>query len=263
MLPVPIPACNPGPMTGSGNWTYLVPGETPCLIDAGVGKADHLDAIAAEAPGGPARVLVSHAHRDHVSGAGALHERFPSAVFFKHPWPEKDPDIGVPWQPLEDGQIVPAGDDELVAIHTPGHAPDHMIFWHAGTRTAFTGDLVVRGSSVMIPASSGGSLVAYLQSLKKLLALAPARVLPAHGPVVDDPAALIQQYLDHRHQREVQVLTALESGYETVDAITGRIYANLADALAPMARETVLAHLVKLEHDGLARADAGGWRVLR
>jgi len=263
MHTVPVHAANPGPLTGTGNWTYFIPGATPVLIDAGVGHAEHLAAVAAAATGGLSGVLVTHAHRDHVSGAAALRERWPGAGFRKRPWPGKDPDIGVPWQALDDGQVVAAGDGELVALHTPGHAPDHLVFWHEASRTAFVGDLVVRGTTVVIPASSGGNLVDYLHSLKRLQALGPARLWPAHGPAIDDAEALIQQYLDHRHQREVQVLTALESGHVTVEAIAGRIYSNVAPVLAPLARESVLAHLMKLDHDGLARAEGGEWRILR
>lgn len=263
MRPVPIHAANPGPFTGAGNWTYFISGEAPVLIDAGVGQATHLDEIAAAAPGGPSHVLVTHAHRDHASGSSAIRERWSHAKFSKRLWPGRDPELGVPWHPLEDGQRVRAGDGELEVIHTPGHAPDHVAFWHADTRTAFVGDLVVLGSTVFIPASNGGCLVQYLQSLHRLLALGPARMYPAHGAVIADPIAVIQQYLDHRHQREVQVLGALEAGHDTVDAITTRVYAGLSMALVPMARESVLAHLRKLEHDGLARADGGRWVVLR
>lgn len=263
MRPIPIHAANPGPFTGTGNWTYFIPGAAPVLIDAGVGQAAHLDEIAAVAPRGPSQVLVTHAHRDHASGAPALRARWPHARFSKWPWPGRDPELDVRWQPLEDGQRIPAGDTELEVLHTPGHAPDHVVFWHAESRTAFGGDLVVRGSTVFIPASNGGCLVEYLQSLRRILALNPKRLYPAHGAVIEEPAALIQQYLDHRHQREAQVLATLEAGHDTVDAITARVYTGLSSALVPMARESVLAHLRKLERDGLARVEGEHWAVLR
>jgi hypothetical protein len=86
---------------------------------------------------------------------------------------------------------------------------------------------------------------------------------PAHGEPIEDPEALIHRYLDHRHHREVQVLTALESGHDTVDDITTRLYTGVMPTVRPMARESVLAHLRKLEHDGLARCDGRRWTVLR
>lgn len=119
------------------------------------------------------------------------------------------------------------------------------------------------GSSVFIPASKGGNLSHYLHSLRRILALKPARALPSHGPAIDDPEALIKRYLDHRHQREVHVLNALEGGLTSVDAITARIYSGLTAGMLPLARESVLAHLQKLAHDGLARETGGAWHVVR
>ena len=261
MIATALHAGNPGPFTGEGNWTYLIPGPQPVLIDAGVGHRPHLDAINAASPGGPARVLVTHAHSDHASGAPAIHARWPSAQFLKMPWPERDAKITVPWQVIRPGDRVPTGEGDLAAVHTPGHSPDHLAFWHEGSRTVFVGDLLVAGTTVFIPASDGGNLTEYLQSLHRLLELKPLRAWPAHGPVIDDPEALIRHYLDHRHHRELQVLTALESGPSTVERITEVMYRRLTSALTPMARESVLAHLRKLEDEGRARRDGSHWTV--
>jgi ribonuclease/clavin/mitogillin len=248
-------------MTGGGNWTYFFPGRHPLLIDAGTGQPAHLDAIAAARVEGPAHVIVSHAHSDHISGAGALAARWPDTRFSKYPWTTRDAAYTVAWQPLADGDVVPAGDAELQVIHTPGHAPDHLVFWHAPSRTVLSADLVTAGTTVVIPGSAGGSLSQYLQSLQRVLMLAPARLLPAHGPAIDDPEAIIRRYIEHRQQREVQVLSALEAGNRTVDAIVDRIYVGLTAALVPMARESVLAHLIKLVDEGLATRDGEEWRV--
>ncbi len=257
---VTLHAGNPGPFTGAGNWTYLIPGDAPLLFDAGVGRPEHLDAIAAAAPAGPARVVVSHAHPDHIAGAPAVAARWPAAGFAKYPWAEDD--AGIAWRAIEDGVRIASGEGELEAIHTPGHAPDHLVLWHAASRTLLGADLLQLGNTVAIPASKGGDLAAYLRSLKRVHALNPARVLPAHGPVIEDPLALIDHYLAHRHHREVQILTALEGGLDTVDTIAGRIYTGLDPRLGPLARESVLAHLVKLEHEGLARRDGPRWLLL-
>lgn len=259
MNPASLHAANPGPFTGDGNWTYLVPGDRPLLIDAGVAEPAHLEAIATAAPGGPAQVVVTHAHSDHAAGAPAIQSRWPSARFAKVPWPDRDP--AVPWRPLADGDTVMTGAGPLEILHTPGHSPDHIALWHADSRTLFVGDLLVLGSTVFIPASSGGSLVDYLASLERLRRLSPVRAWPAHGPVIDDPVALIEQYVEHRRQREEQVLSALADGMSTVDAITTRIYTTIAPALIPMAQESVLAHLVKLAGDGHAQRAGGQWRA--
>jgi glyoxylase-like metal-dependent hydrolase (beta-lactamase superfamily II) len=256
---VPLHAGNPGPLTGPGNWTYLIPGHNPVLIDAGVGDAIHLDALAAARADGPGRVLVTHGHSDHASGVVAVHARWPQTVFAKLPWPSRDDRYRVKWEPLVDGQVVAAGDESLQVVHTPGHSPDHVAFWHEPSRTLFSGDLVVAGTTVVIPATAGGNLTDYLHSLRRVLALEPARLLPAHGPAIDDPPAILRRYIEHRRQRETDVLTALEHGLTTVDTIADRVYHGLAEALVPMARESVLAHLIKLEADGLARRAGDGW----
>jgi glyoxylase-like metal-dependent hydrolase (beta-lactamase superfamily II) len=260
-MPIPLHAVNPGPFTGAGNWTYLFPGPSPLLFDAGVGRADHVAAIAAAAPSGPARVIVSHAHPDHASGAPALAARWPSITFAKVPWSGKD-DVAIDWRPIVDGEIVATGEGPLQVIHTPGHAPDHIALWDAGSKTLLAADLMQLGNTVSIPAEQGGDLTAYLRSLRRVQTLAPARVLPAHGAVIDDPLALIDQYLKHRHQREVQVLSALEARLDTVERITERIYTSLSPQLVPLARQNVLAHLIKLEHEGLVRRDADRWVLL-
>jgi glyoxylase-like metal-dependent hydrolase (beta-lactamase superfamily II) len=260
--PVPIHAGNPGPYTGAGNWTYLIPGSAPVLFDAGVGLPAHLDAIAAAAPSGPALVVVSHAHSDHITGVPAVAARWPGAVFAKIPWPERDAPYTVPWRMLADGERIATPQGDVEVLHTPGHAPDHLALWHAASRTLLGSDLLQLGTTVFIPASVGGDLAAYLRSLKRVQALNPARVWPAHGEAIADPTALIAHYLEHRHHRETQVLTALEGGLDTVEAITARLYTGLSPEITRMAKESVLAHLVKLEDDGLARRKGETWRLM-
>lgn len=258
---VTLHAANPGPMTGSGNWTYLVPGSRPLLVDAGVGHTGHLDHVFAAAPDGPAEVVVTHAHADHVSGAPALLRRAPAACFRKVPWPAADAGYDVPWEALTDGQVLETEEGPLTVVHTPGHAPDHVVLWHEASRTAFTGDLLVRGSTVVIPASRGGVLADYLRSLHRLAALAPRLALPAHGPVIDEPLAVIDGYLAHRRDRERQVLESLSAGPATVPSIVARLYRDLHPALVAMAEESVLAHLVLLEGDARAARDGAVWRL--
>src|SRR5437867_4232774 len=252
--PRPLNAHNPGPMTGSGNNTYLLAGESgsAALIDAGVGESRHLDDLAAALRDSSARldhVLVTHGHRDHVDGAPEIARAHPAARFCKYPLAGEHR-YRLDWEPLQDGDQIVAGDERLVVLYTPGHAPDHVAFWHRPTGSIFTGDLVVLGSSVMIHVSGGGDLRQYLASLERLLALAPARLFPAHGPAVSDPAALLTGYLDHRRMREQQVIDALRAGHSGVERIAEYIYDGLDPALMPAARENVRAHLAKLEADG-------------
>ena len=249
---VGLSAGNPGPLTGAGNHTWLLPGPTPTLIDAGVGQPSHLDAIAAalDTSGRLAQVLVTHGHPDHASGAPAIAGRWPAASFRKLPWPDKDSRVPVAWQPLSDGERLDAGELGLEVVFTPGHSPDHVCFWHAESGTLFGGDLLIEGATVVVPGTRGGNLKDYLDSLERVAALKPAQVLPAHGPVIDAPLALIERYIAHRYERERQVMAAIDGGAESVSEIVARVYPNLSGAIRLVATETVHAHLRKLVDEG-------------
>jgi glyoxylase-like metal-dependent hydrolase (beta-lactamase superfamily II) len=260
--PIAIHAFNPGPMTGDGNWTWLLPGPVATLIDAGTGAPQHLAALEqALGQSRLAQMLVTHAHVDHASGAPAIASRMPGVRARKRPWPERDSRWLVSWEPIHDSEIIPAGATSLVAVHTPGHAPDHLCFWHEETRSLFSRALVVLGATVRIPSSRGGDLSDYLSSLGRVLALEPVRLLPAHGPVIDEPEPLLRGYIEHRLQREEQVLDALRRGDTTPDEIVSRVYKDIQESLVAVARETVLSHLVKLERERRVSRDGEVWQI--
>jgi glyoxylase-like metal-dependent hydrolase (beta-lactamase superfamily II) len=250
-------------MTGAGNWTWLIQGRLPTLIDAGVGDARHVDAIATALGDSELfQVLVTHGHTDHASGVTAIAKRFPHVTFHKMPWPVRDEIYPVAWHPLADNDVLSAGDTSLLALHTPGHSPDHICFFHEETRSLFCGDLVQRGGTIWIPGNEQGDVAAYIASLERVLALEPARVFPAHGPVIDEPVRLLRSYIDHRREREEQVLDALRQGDVTPEAMTTRIYRGLKETLVPLARESVVAHLRKLERDGRVRGEGNAWHII-
>lgn len=260
MTVILVPGFNPGPYTGDGNNTYLLPGREPTLIDAAMGDPRHVAELERGlGAAGLARVLVTHAHVDHAAGCAGLAERWPAAEFVKIPWPEHDARYRVGWRAVRDGDHVAAGDGRLRVVHTPGHAPDHACLFDEVEGVLFCGDLLVQGGTVVIPAALGGNLADYLASLRRILALKPARVLPAHGPEIDDVAALVRHYVEHRQRREEQVVAALRDGCATHEEIAGRIYDVLAASLRRPAVETVRAHLVKLRDEGRAREADGRW----
>ncbi len=267
LSPILLDACNPGPMTGRGNHTYLVIGvdQSAALVDAGVGDPGHLAALQAALDARSARlraVLVTHGHPDHAAGAPAL-ARLHGAACWKFPWPARDGSHPIRWVPMRDGQAIEAAGERLEVVHAPGHSPDHVVLWHEDSRTVFSGDLVIQGGSVMIDWAHGGDMIQYLQSLVRVRELRPRVLLPAHGPPISNPAELLSAYLDHRLARERQVLAALDAGLETLSAIAESIYHGLHEPLASAARGNVRAHLEKLKAEGRAVDADGRWRLVK
>jgi glyoxylase-like metal-dependent hydrolase (beta-lactamase superfamily II) len=247
-----LPARNPSPWTGpTGNNTFLLPGAVPTLIDAGVGVPEHVDDVASALEGAPlAQLLLTHGHSDHVKGVPAIVSRWPGVRVRR---------FGEGDAPLVDNERVPAGDAFVTVLHTPGHAADHCCFQLE--REIFCGDLVQAIGTVVIPASRGGSLRAYLESLARVRALSPDRLLPAHGAMIDDPPALIDRYVRHRASREAQLVGFLRDAPSTVDALVSRAYLQLRPDLKGAAAESVLAHLVKLREEGRALEIDGVWQL--
>jgi glyoxylase-like metal-dependent hydrolase (beta-lactamase superfamily II) len=261
---VTLPGYNPGPWTGAGNHTYLLTGRVPTLIDAGVGDQRHLDRLQAALDDHGrqtlSQVLVTHGHSDHASGAPAIAKRWPKVTFRKMPWPDVDREIEVGWVPLRDHELVEAGDGALRVVHTPGHAPDHLCFLDEPSGTLFCGDLAILGGTVVIPASRGGCLVDYLESIERVRALAPRRLLPAHGDEISNPELLLSRYVTHRRLREQQIVKALDTLGETgPDELVQYVYRGVPDDLRGAARETVLAQLAKLQAEGRVRPVGPRW----
>ena len=246
-----IVAPNPSVYTGPGTNTYLVgDGSELFCIDPGPDDERHLTAIvtAAERHGARiASILLTHSHPDHRPLAAALSARTGASVRCFDVSAGSD---GA--QPLRDGEQVDVSGCSLVAVHTPGHAHDHLCFHDAAEAALYTGDHVLTGMTSFIDPDDG-DMSLYMTSLQRVLSLRPRVVHPGHGPRDDDGEALIRQYIAHRHEREQQVAEALrDRGERSPMDIVAEIYAAYPPALHPLAARTVQAHLDKLVRDGRA-----------
>jgi glyoxylase-like metal-dependent hydrolase (beta-lactamase superfamily II) len=249
-----VRAPNPSPITLEGTNTYLIGDRAPVVIDPGPAIQSHLDAVMEEA-GDVSLVLLTHRHPDHAESA----ERFAAAA--KAPlaaWASAPVD-GCEPHAVADGQRVAASGATLTAMFTPGHASDHLSFLLEEEGALFTGDHVLgRGTTVI--AWPDGNLAAYMASLDRARAARPKRLYPGHGPVVDDPAPVLDYYVEHRLQREREVLGALDAGDETIEQMVARIYAAYDRALWGAAALSVRAHLEKLRAEDAVAETEGKWR---
>jgi glyoxylase-like metal-dependent hydrolase (beta-lactamase superfamily II) len=234
---VGIRAANPGPFTLSGTNTWIIDREPAWLIDPGPMLPEHLAALSDELErrGGLGGVALTHHHADHVEALPALRERFPDASVAAA--------RGTGEVTLNEGDRI----GPLLALATPGHAPDHLAF--IAGEVAFTGDAVLGEGSVFI-APDPGALAGYLDGLERLRGRNLRLLAPGHGAVVEDPQAKLAQYIAHRLERERRLLAALAAGRRSVDALLDDVWDDVPPALRPAAAVTLAAHLDKLADEG-------------
>lgn len=253
-----LTAPNPGVMTGPGTNTYLLGRDGRRLvIDPGPDLEIHLDAILAACSGQRLEaVLVTHTHRDHSPAASVLSARLGGLRLIGLPAPpgsRQDPSFAPGEQPA-DGQWFEIAGVRLQAIHTPGHASNHVCWWLPEECMLFTGDHLMQGSTVVIDPPDG-DMAAYLHSLRRLPIELPdlAWLAPGHGFLVDRPGAAVERLLAHRLAREAKVLASLTDEACSVEALVPRAYDDVPARLHPVAARSLLAHLLKLRDEGRAR----------
>jgi glyoxylase-like metal-dependent hydrolase (beta-lactamase superfamily II) len=239
-------APNPGLMTGPGTNTYLVGRDDVAVIDPGPDDSEeHLDTVAAAGAGRIRWILVTHTHSDHSPGAAGLKARTGAEVLGFDARDGFVPDMAI-----GDGWALEAPAFRLEAIHTPGHASNHLCYRLAGERLLFSGDHIMSGSTVVI-APPDGDMAAYLAALERVRGLDLDGVAPGHGGFIPDPRAVIDYYTEHRRAREAAIDNALRRlGTARVEELVEAVYTDVPEALHPIARWSVWAHLRKLADEG-------------
>jgi glyoxylase-like metal-dependent hydrolase (beta-lactamase superfamily II) len=253
-----IVAANPGPMTYFGTNTYLI--ETPdglAVLDPGPeDHPAHVEAIVRHTGGNIALILVSHTHHDHVGAVPALQAATgaPTVGFSKSGLDSFSADIK-----LNDGDMI-AG---MTAIHTPGHASDHLCFaltQQDGTQVLFSADHVMSWSTSIV-SPPGGNMADYFASLQRLLDRTDDVYLPGHGPPLREPRALVKEMLTHRQAREQAIAKKLTEGAADTYTLMDSLYSQVNPRLRKAAERNVLAHLLKMEQEGMVARDGELWRA--
>ncbi len=265
---VRIVANNPGPFTFKGTNTYLIGNEELVLIDPGPEDQAHLQAIVAAIGGRKlSHIVITHTHRDHTDGLPALLAATgaKTAGFGRRARNRGTKQVSpsgseyvdqdfIPDVPLADGSRLAGNGWSLTAMHTPGHAPDHLCLALDGTKVLFSGDHVM-GWNTSVIAPPEGSMSDYMAALERLGQRNDELYFPGHGGQVTEPQRLVKAFLLHRRMREQAILDCIRSGTNTVRAIVPVIYWDLNPKLVNAASLSVLAHVEHLIARGLVECE--------
>lgn len=266
-------ARNPSPFTFKGTGVYIVGADEGArdvaVIDPGPLLPEHLAALKRALEGKHiTHILVTHTHSDHSPAAQPLKEWTGAQTygFGPHGSGREDsvkveeggdrdfrPDVTV-----RDGDVLEGNGFTLDCVYTPGHTSNHMCYGLREEKALFTGDHVM-GWSTTVVAPPDGDMAQYTASLRKLLARDDHILYPTHGGPIREPKPFLQAYIDHRLEREAQILACLGEGIHTIPEIVVRLYADVDKRLHPAAARSVLAHLIQLEAEGRVQRSADNY----
>jgi len=256
-------APNPSMMTGPGTNTYLLGQRQVAVIDPGPSIVEHIENILEKSTGSIRWIVATHTHPDHSPGVALLADRTGAEVLgIAAPAGKQQDRSFAPSRTLADGDVLETAEFALEAVHTPGHASNHLCYRHVGLNWLFTGDHVIDGSTVVINPPDG-NMQHYIQSLQRCRGLACAALAPGHGEVIKDPARAIDWIIEHRLEREAKVLAAVDANPGlTTRELVPVVYKDVHAKLHNLAERSLLAHILKLEADGVAQQENGRWRRL-
>jgi glyoxylase-like metal-dependent hydrolase (beta-lactamase superfamily II) len=260
-----ITAPNPGMMTGPGTNTYIIGDDTGdlAMIDPGPDIASHADLLIQHAGNRLRWIFCTHTHQDHSPASRAV-KRATGAQILGFGWVPDDgrqDTLFAPDRSLAHDDVVDCGRFKLRAIHTPGHASNHLCYLLEGAGLLFTGDHVMQGSTVVI-SPPDGDMHDYFASLNQLSRYDIAAFAPGHGHVIDAPHEEVAKIIAHRLKREQKVIDALvKAKAATLDELVPVVYDDVSPKLHVPARRSLHAHLLKLGRDGRAAEVNGQWRM--
>lgn len=257
-------APNPGIMTGSGTNTYLFGEKELAVLDPGPLIPEHVEAIQLAVAGTIRWIVVTHTHLDHSPAAKPLADAT-GAMLMGQPPPtgESQDQSFFPEQVLNDGDRLTTGEFTLRAVHTPGHASNHLCYLHKKLNWLFTGDHIINGSTVVIDPPDG-NMNQYLASLRRLKELGVRQLAPGHGDMLDDPDAIIDWIIHHRLQRETKLIDVLNArGAATAEELLAPVYDDVNARLHRVAMRSLLAHLIKLREDRRAHYTQNSWALVQ
>ena len=246
-----ITAGNGSVFTGPGTNTYLVGKEEVTVIDPGPAMQEHIDVITAAAPN-IKQILVTHTHPDHSPGVRLLKENLDIPAYGMLTNSSKNQDQTFsPERILDDGEVFQEEEFSIEVVHTPGHASNHLCFILKEEKLIFTGDHIMNGSTVVI-GPPDGNMKQYIQSLEKLKDYDLEKIAPGHGELLENPHEVADWIVNHRLEREKKVFQALQEATKgTPDSLVEKVYDDVDSSLFPIAKASLLAHLIKLEEDQL------------
>ncbi|MBK9607874.1 MAG: MBL fold metallo-hydrolase [Betaproteobacteria bacterium] len=266
-----VTANNGSVMTGPGTNTYLIgggPRNEWAVVDPGPHDASHVEDVLAAAPGAIRWIFATHTHIDHSPATVMLQARTGAAVHGRiAAHPERQDHTFAPERILEDGERIALNDETtLRAIHTPGHASNHLCYLLEEEKTLLTGDHVMQSSTVVINPPDG-DMTAYIASLRALardLGDALEWLAPGHGFLMDGPKEAFERIVRHRLKREAKVVSALGTLGAlgaSPSTLLGMVYDDVPQRMHPVALRSLLAHLHKLRDDGVACEEEGRWAL--
>lgn len=257
-----LTAFNAGRMTGPGTNSWILGERDLAVLDPGPASRKHIDNLLASSPGRIRWVLATHTHADHSPGAALLAARSGAKIIGPEPPPGARQDRTFkPAHAPRDGEEIELGGLVLKAVHTPGHASNHLCWWLASRGVLFTGDHVMQGSTVVI-APPDGNMADYMASLRRVLELPLQALAPGHGRWIDRPRREINGLIAHRRAREGKIVRALAGcGPAAIPDLLPLVYDDVPEGLHEVAALSLEAHLNKLEAERKACNGADGWRL--